>query len=416
MKENGKYTNYIKYIESNKYLKSLSFIVIAFIIIFCMKVASSVLLPIVFACFVMLILFPLLERLDKLHFPYWISNTIGILLFLVFLVIVGALVFMVIQRLIIGIPAYGSRINELDLLVTEKVASFLNLRPGETFLSRMDINWINIALTSLTNISSQFATIIKNILLIFIFLFFLILERHTLTPKIIEAFNGQRSKIIVSIAQRTTHQISRYLFIKFTISLITGILFYLTASVTNLDFAILWGLSAFVLNFIPSIGSMIATIITIAMAIIQFTPDWISIIYVAVLTISIQTVLGNIIDPRLQGVQLGLSPFVLLVSLSLWGFIWGIPGMFLAVPLTSMIQILCVNIESLRPIAILLGNGKSIKRRYQNEQTLEKRARKKQGNGKTMSKEDYEILEAENAKNSTNLNDFILPDSFDLKN
>ncbi len=323
---------------------------------------------------------------------------------------------MVIQRLIIGIPAYGSRINELDLLVTEKVASFLNLRPGETFLSRMDINWINIALTSLTNISSQFATIIKNILLIFIFLFFLILERHTLTPKIIEAFNGKRSKIIVSIAQRTTHQISRYLFIKFTISLITGILFYLTASVTNLDFAILWGLSAFVLNFIPSIGSMIATIITIAMAVIQFTPDWISIIYVAVLTISIQTVLGNIIDPRLQGVQLGLSPFVLLVSLSLWGFIWGIPGMFLAVPLTSMIQILCVNIESLRPIAILLGNGKSIKRRYQNEQTLEKRARKRQGNGKTMSKEDYEILEAENAKNSTNLNDFILPDSFDLKN
>ncbi len=323
---------------------------------------------------------------------------------------------MVIQRLIIGIPAYGSRINELDLLVTEKVASFLNLRPGETFLSRMDINWINIALTSLTNISSQFATIIKNILLIFIFLFFLILERHTLTPKIIEAFNSKRSKIIVSIAQRTTHQISRYLFIKFTISLITGILFYLTASVTNLDFAILWGLSAFVLNFIPSIGSMIATIITIAMAVIQFTPDWISIIYVAVLTISIQTVLGNIIDPRLQGVQLGLSPFVLLVSLSLWGFIWGIPGMFLAVPLTSMIQILCVNIESLRPIAILLGNGKSIKRRYQNEQTLEKRARKRQGNGKTMSKEDYEILEAENAKNSTNLNDFILPDSFDLKN
>ncbi len=416
MKENPKTTNYVKFLESNKYLKGLAYAVITFVIIFSLKAASSVLLPIVFACFVMLILFPLLERLDKLHVPYWISNTIGILLFLAFLVVVGILVFMVIQRLIIGIPAYGNRLNELDLLITSKVGSFFDFENGETFLSRMDINWINIALTSLTNISSHFATVMKNILLVFIFLFFLILERQTLTPKIKQAFNGKKSKMIVSITQRTTHQISRYLFIKFTISLITGILFYLTAAVTNLDFAILWGLLAFVLNFIPSIGSLISTLVTITMALIQFAPDWISIIYVAVLTISIQTVLGNIIDPRLQGIQLGLSPFVLLVSLSLWGFIWGIPGMFLAVPLTSMIQILCVNIEGMRPIAILLGSGKRIQRRYQTEQSFEKKARKRQTNGKNMSKEDYEILAAKNTKNSTDLNDFILPDSFDLNN
>ena len=415
MKENTKFPNSLNFKDSNKYLKALSFTVIFFIIVFGLKAASSVLLPIVFACFVMLILFPLLERLDKLHFPYWLSNTIGILTFLAFLIIVGVLVFMVIQKLIIGIPAYGNRVDELDFLITEKLSSFLDFEPGETFLSRMDINWINITLTSLTNISSHFATIIKNILLVFIFLFFLILERHTLTPKINEAFNGKKSKMIVSIAQRTTHQISRYLFIKFTISLITGILFYLTAKVTNLDFAILWGLLAFVMNFIPSIGSLIATIVTLVMALIQFAPDWISIIYVGVLTISIQTVLGNIIDPRLQGIQLGLSPFVLLVSLSLWGFIWGIPGMFLAVPLTSMIQIFCVNIESLRPIAILLGSGKRIQRRYINEQTLEKMARKN-SKGKKMSKEDYEIIEAQKTKNSTDLNDFIFPDSFDLDN
>lgn len=416
MKENPKSPSFVKSIESNKYLKSLALTVIIFIIIFCMKAASNVLIPIIFACFVMLILFPLFERLDKLHVPHWISNTIGFLLFLAFLFIVGILVFMVIQLLIIGIPAYGNRVNELDLLITAKVASFFNFQVGETFLSRMNINWINIALTSLTNISSQFATIMKNILLISIFLLFLILERHTLTPKIYEAFNGKRSKMIVSITQRTTHQISRYLFIKFTISLITGILFYLTATVTNLDFAILWGLLAFVLNFIPSIGSLIATLITITMALIQFTPDWISIVYVAVLTISIQTVFGNIIDPRLQGIQLGLSPFVLLVSLSLWGFIWGIPGMFLAVPLTSVIQILCVNIEGLRPVAILLGSGKRIQKQYNNNQSLEKKARKYQGKGKKMSKSDYESIDAKNAKNSTDLNDFILPDSFDLNN
>lgn len=414
MKDNRKYSDYIKYLESKKYLKSLAIVVIFFITAVTLKFTSGVILPIVFACFVMLILYPLLEKLDKLHFPFWLSNTIGILLFFAFLLVVGVLVFMVIERLLIGIPAYGSRINEIDQLVTESLEGLLDFLPGETILSIMDINWIGLALTSITNISSQFATILKNIALIFLFLLFLILERQTLTPKIKQAFNSEKSQMIVSIAQRTTNQISRYLLIKFSMSLITGILFYLTAAVTNLDFAILWGLLAFVLNFIPSIGSIIATLITITMALIQFTPDWISIIYVAVLTISIQTVFGNIIDPRLQGVQLGLSPFVLLVSLSLWGYIWGIPGMFLAVPLTSMMQIFCVNIESLRPIAILLASGKRIKVRYQKEQSYAKRARKKQSKGKDYSEDDFESMEAQKAKNTTGLNDFILPDSFDL--
>ena len=414
MNEKSKIKDYVNIIDDNKYIKSLSFAVITFIVIVCFKVASSVLIPIVFACFVMLILFPLLEKLDKLHIPYWISNTLGLLIFLAFLIVVGVLVIMVIQRLISGIPTYGNRLNELDLLLTENIGTFMKLNPGETVLSNLNINWINIALTSLQNISSQFATIMKNILLIFIFLFFLILERHTLTPKIIEAFNGHNSNIIVSITQRTTHQISRYLFIKFTISLITGILFYLTAKVTELDFAILWGLLSFVLNFIPSIGSLITTSLTILMALIQFTPDWISIIYVAVLTISIQTILGNIIDPRLQGIQLGLSPFILLVSLSIWGFIWGIPGMFLAVPLTSIMQILCANVQSLRPIAILLGSGKRIQRQYNNKNDLEKKSRKKNSKGKNLSADDFESMQAQNSKNPTDFNDFILPESFDL--
>lgn len=411
---NEKINNIKQAIENNKYLKSMSIVVISFIVIICLKVASNVLLPIVLAIFVMLILYPVLERMDKLHIPRFFSNIIALCIFLAFLVVMGYLVFLVIERLIIGLPAYGNRINELDLLLSEKIGSYLNLRPGDTILSNMDINWINIALTSLSNISSQFATIIKNVVLVFIFLLFLILERHTFTPKILEAFDKKRSKMIVSISHRTTSQISRYLLLKVTISSITGVLFYFTAIVTGLDFAILWGLLAFVMNFIPSIGSIIVTASTIAMALLQFAPDWISIAYVAILTISIQTILGNILDPRLQGIQLGLSPFILLVSLSLWGFIWGIPGMFLAVPLTSIIQILCANFDSLRPIAILLGSGKRIQRQYQRKQNLDKKTRNQNTKGTKLSSDDFESMQAQNSRNSTNYNDFILPDSYEL--
>ena len=159
---------------------------------------------------------------------------------------------------------------------------------------------------------------------------------------------------------RINRQISKYLVLKLLISLITGLMFYLTAVVTGLDFALVWGVLATLLNFIPTIGSIIVTVLTILMAVIQFAPDsWINIVYVFLLTISIEMILGNIIDPRLQGVQLNMSPLMILVSLSIWGYIWGLPGMFLAVPIMSIIQIVCAITPSLKPIAVLLSSGRS---------------------------------------------------------
>ena len=95
--------------------------------------------------------------------------------------------------------------------------------------------------------------------------------------------------------------------------------------------------------------------------------------------ISIEMVLGNIIDPRLQGVQLNISPLVILVSLAIWGYVWGIPGMFLAVPLTSMIQIICANVPSLRPIAIILSEGRYYRKDYDRKRKRKKMIREETG-------------------------------------
>jgi predicted PurR-regulated permease PerM len=416
MKQNGSKPIIDKFTESSKSIKTLTIVVSIFLILLCMKVAKTVMIPIAFAIFIMLILYPLLEKMDKLGLPSWFSNMLGLVLFLTFIVLLGWLLFIIIQTLIVGLPAYANKVTMIDKILTEKLADVLNLQQGETVLSGLQIDWLNFALSSLSNISSQFATIIKNILLITLFLFFLLSERRTIEPKIVESFSKSRAKMIVAITERTTKQISRYLLIKFLISTVTGVLFFLTAFVTGLDFAPLWGVAAFVLNFIPSIGSLMVTIATIVMAIIQFTPDAVSIIYVAVLAVSIQMVVGNIIDPKLQGIQLGLSPFILLISLSLWGFIWGIPGMFLAVPLTSILQILCINIPSLRPLAIMSGSGKSIQRQHKEETRLQKKLRRKVGLKRTdkLSPEDIEKQADERAKNTINLNDFILPDNLDL--
>ena len=133
---------------------------------------------------------------------------------------------------------------------------------------------------------------------------------------------------IAVLFERVNRQVSKYLLLKALISAATGLLFYLASLATGLDFAVMWGVLAFVLNFIPSIGSIIITLLTIVMAILQFFPNWASVIYVAILMISIQTVLG-ISRSRIQGVQLNLSPFVILVSFNLGlylGCCWNVFG------------------------------------------------------------------------------------------
>ena len=167
------------------------------------------------------------------------------------------------------------------------------------------------------------------------------------------------------MVERMNKQTSKYLMMKVIISLATGVLYYFAAVITHLDFALVWGVLAVILNFIPTIGSIVCTAGTIIMAIIQFAPDWGTIVLITVLMISIEMVLGNIIDPRMQGMQLNISPLVILIMLAIWGYVWGLPGMFLSVPLTSMMQIICANVPSLRPIAIMLSEGRNYRKDYE---------------------------------------------------
>ena len=118
---------------------------------------------------------------------------------------------------------------------------------------------------------------------------------------------------------------------------------------------------------------------TIVMAILQFFPIWANVIYVAVLMISIQMVLGNILDPRIQGYSSTSPLYYLSLPLSL-GYIWGVAGMFLAVPITSVIQIVCANVQSLKPIAVMIGSGSAYRKvvEKQKRQTMKEKRQQRQ--------------------------------------
>mgnify|MGYP000471718279 CR=1 FL=1 len=252
-------------------------------------------------------------------------------------------------------------IERLDGSLTD----LLNLETDISFIESLSFNWQGVVLNVLTNFSGQVVNVFSYAFLVFIFVLFLLLERQSLIPKLKVAIPNHGWVRMAVMFERINRQISKYLTVKSLISISTGILFYLAAVATKLDFAFIIGVLAFIMNFIPTIGSIIVTITTILLAIIQYYPDYASVLYVAVLMGSIQIVLGNILDPRVQGNQLNLSPFVILVSLALWGYIWGIAGMFLAVPITSALQILCANVKELKPIAVLLSSGKQYRKQIE---------------------------------------------------
>ena len=347
--------------NTNKIIRDiLAFFAVA-LFLYLMKAVASIIVPMVIAFFIFIFLNPLLSRMDKLRIPRLLSLVITLAIvaavFVLFLYVFFLMVNMILDRM----PYYASRVVSLDKNFSSELAEhFPELGEEFSVLSMIDVDWYGLAMNSLTSFSSQIISVLSDAMLIFVIVLFLLLERTTFMPKITFALPRDKSQKFASTMGRINRQMTKYLMLKAVISLLTGFLYYLTAIVTNLDFALVWGVLAMLLNFIPTIGSIIVTVLTILMSIIQFAPtEWVNIVYVIVLTISIEMILGNIIDPRLQGVQLNMSPLMILISLSVWGYIWGLPGMFLAVPIMSIIQIVCAITPSLKPIAVLLSSGRS---------------------------------------------------------
>ena len=156
------------------------------------------------------------------------------------------------------------------------------------------------------------------------------------------------------------HQLIFYIGIKTFNSALTGLLSYAVLTYARLDFASFWGVIIFVLNFIPTVGSLIATALPAMLAMLQFGFDPINKFLTVLIGVGvIQFSIGNVLEPKLMGGSLNLSPLVILFSLALWGSLWGIPGMLLCVPFTVIATIVAKEIPEARPLAIVLsGDGR----------------------------------------------------------
>jgi AI-2 transport protein TqsA len=320
------------------------------------RAAGNVLLPLIISIILSFIVAPVVNFLDKSHVPRIIAIAI-IVLFLFGIIFLIFLFFQTsVNSLIIEYPKYAERFRSIIGELSQTAEERFGINIGE-YLGQID--WSITIRSFLVSFSGNVMSFATSVIIIMIFLIFLLLEKPYFQKKLKAAFEEKTGRKVGAMLDHINRQIARYLTLKFFISLGTGVLVWFALKIIGMDFAIVWGALAFLLNFIPSIGSSIHMAVTILMGFIQFYPSAGKIIAVIISMVGIQTLIGQFLDPRLQGHRLNLSPFVILVSLVLWGWIWGIVGMFLAVPITAIIQIICANIPGLKFIAVFISSGRA---------------------------------------------------------
>lgn len=345
-----------------KQIKTLLSAILVVIVMAICKVTGDVSITIVLSLFLFILMLPIVNSLEKAKFPSWLATLIAVLIVVVLMLAVVMFLFYTVDVLVRKVPTYASKLNDLDVFLKGLLGKWFDIPEDVSVFSIMKIDWVGgVIMPALRSVSSSAVGIGRNVLVTLLMAVFLLLERHTLIPKITYAASKDKEGRVQAIWDRINRQVSKYIGIKTIVSVITGAFFYIVGKSVGLDFAFLWGVLAVVMNFIPTIGSIVITVLTIFMAVVQFLPNWTPILIVAAGTILTQNIIGNIIDPRLQGNQLNLSPFVILVALSVFGYVWGIVGMFLAVPLLSVLQIVFANMEETKSIAILMSSGNSFR-------------------------------------------------------
>lgn len=318
---------------------------------FVLKTAQGVVIPLLIAWLLSYLLAPIVNFLvRRLRFPAVIAVA-GVVLLLLLASWGAGLVIQ--QRLVAfakAFPAYQHQISALYAYY----GSELNI-PAAVL---KDLDWTAQIGPLVLKTSRFFISFFTNSILVLIFLVFMLLAKPYANDKLRAAFSPARADTLIEITNTISRQIGAYLGALFVISLVTGLVVWGALAALGVEFAFTWGLLAFVLNFIPTLGSIVASLPPVLMALAQFAPDVWPAVGVAATLFAIQQTLGNFIAPKIYGDRLNLSPVVILLFLVFWGWLWGITGALLAVPLAAAVQIALSHIPALAPLAVLMGSGK----------------------------------------------------------
>lgn len=315
-----------------------------------LKAVSHIVTPFLLAAFLAIISTPPMAWMQRRGVPGLVSilflfSLVGLAFFLLFLALQSAA-----ESLATQAPAYQAKLagwlEQIRAMLAEQGA------PPELLPAQIPLPATSTITGTATSIASGLGQFTASTLLVLLAFMFLLLEERTLADKLAAAFPGRRRARVRT--RRFLRSVYRYLLIKTGASVMTGLLIGLGLSWLGIDFAILWGILAGLLNFIPTIGSFIAAVPALLVTVVSGSA--LDLLLVAALYVVVNISIGSILEPRLLGRTLGLSPMIVLISLLVWGWVFGPVGMLLAVPLTMIAKLALDSSPQTRWAGILLSD------------------------------------------------------------
>jgi predicted PurR-regulated permease PerM len=310
--------------------------------------STAIVTPLLMALFISIICAAPITWLRNKKVPQSLAIFLVLIGIIVIFIGFGELISTSLSSFSENIPTYEENLKKMG----SQLSLFLNDKGILLSLDKMS-NLFNPSklMGATAGILGQLGGFMGNTLTIIFLVLFLLFEADSVPVKVSAVMKSSASSI--GFFRIIGENIRHYLMIKTLTSLITGALIWILLSIMGLDYAILWALIAFLLNYIPTFGSIIAAVPAVLFSIIQLGIG--GIIGTTIIFVAVNLIIGNIVEPKMMGKGLGLSTFVVFFSLLFWGFVLGTVGMFLSVPLTMAIKIMLEQNEKTKRIAIFMG-------------------------------------------------------------
>ena len=314
-----------------------------------MKAASSILVPFFMAVFIAVICTPPLFWLQRKGVPKILALIVILVVILGVGLLFGALIGSSLNDFLISLPGYQERLsNHVAALVNWLREKGVTI-PKEEVPKSFHPGWV---MDLAGGIFSALSSVLANMFLILITVVFILLEAADLPKKLrVVLKNPERS---LSTIEKFSQSAKRYLVIKTLTSAATGLVILLWLLILGVDYPVLWATLSFLLNYVPNIGPIIAALPVALLALVQLGAG--SALLTVLGFVVVHIVLGNLIEPKVMGKGLSLSPLVVLLSLVFWGWVLGPLGMILSVPMTSLVKIALESYKGTQGVAIMLGS------------------------------------------------------------
>ena len=341
--------------------------VIATVLVFAaLRATEPISLPLFFGVVLLLFFRPLQRRLDR-SLPRWVGVIIITLLALLFLAFLGGLLAYSVSRVAPEVPSYvdevqsrlqnvQSRLQERGISVSLPGVDEGGAAQGESAQEGGGSSGGTSSTSFLGNALNFFGSFVSGLsltVLTLTVLIFLLIEANGFRDKVGRRLKSDTSNRVLDAFERMTGKFERYFLVQTLTSVLTGLLTWLWCWILGVPFPFVWGVVGFTFNFVPTVGSILAVVPPTLFA-LAFSGVGTGLAVFAGLA-AIQLLLGNFVDPALQGSALKLSPVVVLLAVVFWGWLWGIGGAIIGVPLTVALVLLAQEFEATRPIAVFLS-------------------------------------------------------------